>query len=453
MAFDADAFGPQWRPAFDAVESLVGGRIRSAERQARWRPVFWIELERPDGERRSICFRGARLEQGDDHTARHEYECMRVLERNGILVPHVYGYCDRPAGFVMDRVAGRPDLGTAESPEEMASVRDEFIEMLARIHALPIEEFRAIGLEPKRTPLELALGDTADGIARYRKLHKRPDPVVDFLIDWCERNAPAGRTENVFLTCDSGQFIFDKGRVTALLDMELAYLGDPLADLGGLFSRDLSEKMGDLEVAIDHYERVSGREVDRRVVLYHAIRFGLTTPISTTLALSDPQVEVDYVQYLTWYLVYARNPLELIAYREGIPLDEPDRAPELVSPWRTAHDLLQQKFHAFATGDAYQAYEADAMRRLARYLAEADRLGPALLEQDLDDFATLVGRRPKDWQERDAALSTLVERNRGERDAEIVPYLVRRIRRQEAILAPAQRDLVDVHMQRIGLDR
>ncbi|MEZ4353460.1 MAG: phosphotransferase family protein [Myxococcota bacterium] len=451
MTFDPEAHGAAWRPAFEAVESLVGGRILSVERQARWRPVFWIEVERPDGERRSVCFRSARLEQGEDHTARHEYACQRALEEQGIPVPHVYGYCEAPAGYVMDRVPGRPDLATAESPEERDAVRDEFIEILARIHALPLEPFRAIGLAPKRTPLELALGDTAAGIARYRRLRKRPDPVVDFLIDWCERNAPPGRSENVFLTGDSGQFLFEKGRVTALLDVELAYLGDPLADLGGLFSRDLSEKMGDLGVAIDRYEAASGRAVDRRVVLYHAIRFALTTPVGTTLALATPHVAVDHVQYLTWYLVYARNPLELIAYREGIPLEEPERVETVTSPWRVGHDLLEAKLDAFETPDAFGAYEKDAMRRLARHLAEADRIGPRLLEQDLDDVASLLGRRPADWRERDEQLSSLVAANAGEHDAGLVRYLVRRIRREEAILAPAQRDLVDARMQRIPL--
>jgi hypothetical protein len=452
MSFDPDAFGPTWRPAFEAVERLVGGRIRAAERQARWRPVFWIEVERPDGERRSVCFRGARIEQGDEHTARHEYDCFRVLEAHGILVPHVYGYCDRPAGFVMDAAPGRPDLATATSPEEAEAVRDEFIEILAGIHALPLEGFEAFGLERKRTPRALALGDTADGIARYRKLRRRPDPVVDFLIDWCERNAPPGRSENVFLTGDSGQFIFEDGHVTAMLDMELGYLGDPLADLGGLFCRDLTERMGDLDVALDRYAAASGRDVDRRVVLYHAIRFALTTPVGTVLALEAPHVAVDYVQYLTWYLVYARCPLELIAYLEGIELDEPERPPARETPWRVPHDALVEKLGEFATKDEFQAYEADAMRRLAVYLAQADRFGPALLEEDLDDVALLLGRRPKDAQDRDAALAALVETNRGERDAELIPYLVRRLRRQEAILAPAQRDLVDAHMQRIRLD-
>jgi len=452
MTFDLDSFGPEWRPAFEVVEASVGGRILRAERQARWRPVFWLDVETANGEVLPVCFRGGRIEQGEENTIRNEYECFRVLERNGIRVPKIYGYCERPIGFVMEKSPGRHDLATAESPAEFEAVRDEFIEILAQIHALPIEDFQAFGLEPKRTPRDLALGDTANGIARFLERRTRPDPVIEFLIDWCERNVPADRTENTFVTCDSGQFIFDQGRVTAMLDMELGYLGDPLADLGGLFSRDLTEDMGDLDVVVDRYAAASGRAVDRRVVLYHAIRFALTTPVSTGLALMEPHVAVEYVQYLTWYLVYSRTPLQLIAHREGYALEAPELPTESLSPYAVAHDSLQEKFGAFESKGEFQAYESDSLRRLALYLRQSDRFGPDLLAKDLDDAAELLGRRPTSWQDRDEALSALIHGNRGERDAELVRYLVRRLQREESVLRPAQRDLVDVKMKTLRLD-
>jgi hypothetical protein len=237
-----------------------------------------------------------------------------------------------------------------------------------------------------------------------------------------------------------------------MLDMELGYLGDPLADLGGLFSRDLTEKMGDLDVAVDRYEEAVGRKVDRRVVLYHAIRFALTTPLSTGLALANPHVAVEYVQYLTWYLVYSRAPLELIAHLEGFDLADPELPSETVSPYAVAHDSLQEKYAAFQTKDEFQAYEADGLRRLSLFLRQGDRYGADLLEKDLDDAGQIVGQRPKTWQERDRALSELVRDNGGERDAELVRYLVRRLKREEALLAPAQRDLVGAKMQTLRLD-
>jgi len=477
MAFDLDSHGPEWRPAFEAVAVAVGGRVVSAQRQARWRPVFWIEVERAGGEGVPVCFRGARTEQGQANTIRHEYDCLRVLEKHGIPVPKIYGYCAKPEGVIMQKAPGRPDLATADSPEAFESVRDQFIETLARIHSLPTDDFEAFGLERLTTPRDLALGDSAAGIAHFRARKPRPDPVIEFLIDWCERHVPQGRSECCFVTGDSGQFIFEEGRLTAMLDMELAYLGDPLADLGGLFCRDLTEKMGDLEVAIARYEQAIGRPVDRRVVLYHAIRFALTTPLGTGPLLARPNVAVEYVQYWTWYLVYSRSALELIAYlessglesngresaglessapesadHEAIDLADPELPTETLSPYAVAHDSLQAKFAAFETSSEFQAYEADSLRRLALFLRQGDRYGADLLAKDLDDAAKLLGHRPPTWQARDEALSELVRSQRGERDAELIAYLVRRLKREEAILAPAQRDLVGASMQRLRLD-
>ena len=455
MAFDPSSYGTEWRPAFEAVESMLGGRIVGGERQARWRPVFFLEVERPGGEILPICFRGGRTEAPDGgRQIRHEFECLSALERNRIPVPRIYGFCEEPAGIVMERAPGRHDLATATSREELESVRDHFIGILADIHRLPTDDFEAFGLEKKTTPRDLALGDSQASIRRFRAGKRRPEPALEFLIDWAERNVPRHRQECCFITGDSGQFLFDEGRVTALLDMEIGYLGDPLADLGALFSRDLTEKMGDLGTAIDRYEAAIGAPVDRRTVLYHAIRWAMTTPLGTALVVASPPVTAEYVQYLSWYLVYTRTPLELIAHLEGIEIDDPELPDETLplSPHAVEHDALQARLLAFQATDEFQAYEVDGLRRLALHLRQADRFGAEMLARDLDEAEQLLGHRPATWQERDLALEDLVRESDGQRNAELGRYFVRRFKREEALLAPAMRDLVGVRMQRLPLD-
>lgn len=453
MSFDLTSHGPKWEKAFKSVQELVGGRVVAVERQERWRPAFFLDVERPGGEIVPICFRGNRAENPTAEALEHEYRCFVALEKNGIPVPHIYGYCEEPAGIVMAKVAGRPDLATAKSPEEAASVRDHFIEILARIHQLPTTDFEAFGMRRRTSPRELALGDSPPKIERFLKTQTRPEPGLAFLIDWTERNIPEGRTECCFVTADSGQYIFDESRVTAVLDLEIAYLGDPLADLGGLFSRDLSESMGDLEIAMQRYETAIGAPVDRRVVLYHAIRWAMTTPLATAPVVADPPVVAEYVQYLSWHLVYQRTPLELIAHVEGIEIDPPELpSQEFLSPVAVAHDALQARFGAFASKDSFQAYEVDGLRRLALYLRQADRFGAAILELDFDDAQAVLGRRPATWQERDAALEDCVKESAGTRNAELVRYLVRRYRREEFLLEPAMREFAGVRMQTLSLD-
>jgi hypothetical protein len=59
----------------------------------------------------------------------------------------------------MERVEGRPDLSTAESPEEARTVLDDFVDLLARMHQIDIEAFADLGLKVPRNAEAIALGD------------------------------------------------------------------------------------------------------------------------------------------------------------------------------------------------------------------------------------------------------------------------------------------------------
>jgi aminoglycoside phosphotransferase (APT) family kinase protein len=453
VAFDRGQLSERWQRAFDYVEAQLGGRVVSAERQARWRPAWFLQIER-DGEVLPVYFRGARAEA--EHGVlqlRREHTCLALLERHGVPVPHVYGFCPDPEGIVMERAPGRFDLATAEDEAERVAVRNHYMELLAGVHALPTGEFETAGMQRPATARELARGDLDGWIAAYRQAKTRPEPTIEFALDWLARNAPAGRERVGLLLGDAGQFLFERSRVTAILDVELATLGDPAADLGALLSRDLSEPLGDIEHALRHYEATSGEPVDRNVVRYHAVRFGLITPLATAAIVARPPAVADYVQYLSWYLVYARCPLEIVAHMEGVelaPPDLPDEEPEHSSPYAVAHDALRDRFEIFERGDAFQAYRVDALARLAAYLRRCDRFGRALEASDLEDAGRLLGRRPAGGRERDTALEALVAGNRGDLDRELIGYFVRRLQREEFLLAPVMQELAGAHMQILG---
>ena len=450
MTLDRSTLDPEWQRAFDFVEARVGGRIIDAERQARWRPAWFLDLE-CDGEQRSVYFRGGR--GGADHGVyplRHEYLCMSILEKHGIPVPHLYGFCEDPEGIVMDKAPGRINLATATDDAERTAVCNHYMEILAQIHQLDLAAFESTGLAHPSSAEELALGDFDAWESAFRKTKNRPEPLVEFGIDWLRRNVPQGRERVSFLTGDCGQFLFEDSRVTAVIDLELAYIGDPAADLGALFSRDLSEPLGDLPAAVRHYEQVSGDSIDPRVVMYHAIRFGMVTPLSTALQVTDPAPVTEFVQYLLWYHVYGRCSIELIAHLGGIEVPAAELPRELETPHSVGHDVLRDRLAALDRGDSFQAYKLDAITRTAEYLRRADRYGAEIEELDLDDAAELLGRRPESWKERDAALEALIATNEGDLDAGLVRYLVRHCQRQEFLLAPVARELADTRIQTLG---
>jgi len=99
-----------------------------------------------------------------------------------------------------------------------------------------------------------------------------PQPVIRAAIRWLRRNPPPppARVSVVHADYRTGNFLCDTdGNIRAILDWEMAHLGDPLEDLAwGLnpvwrWARD--ERAGGLatrDVAIAHWERASGLRAD-----------------------------------------------------------------------------------------------------------------------------------------------------------------------------------------------
>jgi aminoglycoside phosphotransferase (APT) family kinase protein len=451
----ADRQGPPLRhtapvslppPAAARVEELVGGRIVGAEKQERWRPAWFLEVERPGGERVGVYFRGDRgVEQHGVYPLEHEYEVLRVLEAHGIPVPHVYGFCDEPRGIVMERAPGRANLATATDEAERRSVLDHYVDILAEMHRIPLSAFAQLGLPVPATPEALGLGDLPRWEKSFRARSRQPEPLIEFVLRWLHENAPRHRTRAAFLAGDSGQFLFDAGRVTRVIDLELAYLGDPLADLAGMMSRDLSEPLGDLSRAFRRYGERVGEPVDLPTLLYHAARFAIVTPLATAPLTQAPPPGLNYVQYLGWGLVYGRGALAAIAQREGIAL-EPPALPE---PEPTRFSPAFAHAVALLRGPAEKSYEADVSLRVAQHLAEVDRRGAQLEAQDLEEASALLGRRVRSFREADAALEAFVREAPPARTPEILALLHRRTLRQEALLRPALRELDGVSIQTI----
>ena len=430
------------------VESLVGGRIVGAESQERWRPAWFLEVERPSGERASVYFRGDRgVEQHGVYPLEHEYEVMRVLEAHGIPVPHIYGFCDEPRGIVMEKAPGRANLATAVDEAERRAVLDHYIEILAAMHRIPTAAFAHLDLPLPATPEALALGDLPRWEKSFRARKKQPEPLIEFVLRWLHEEAPRHRSRATFLAGDAGQFLFDAGRVTRVIDLELAYLGDPLADLAGMMSRDLSEPLGDLSRGFRRYGELMGEPVDLPTVLYHAVRFAIVTPLATAPLTQSPPPGLNYVQYRGWELVYGRGAIDAIAQREGVALE----APALPEPASTRASPAFAHAVALLKGPATKGYEADVSLRLAQHLAEVDRLGPALEAQDLDEVSALLGRGVTSWSEADAALEAFVLGAPRARIADVLRILYRRTLRQEALLKPALRELDGVSIQKISL--
>lgn len=429
------------------VEAQMGGRVVECSRQPRWRPAYFLELERED-ERLLLYFRGDRgISDSSQYALEHEMTCLQVLEAQGIPVPHVFGFCSEPRGILMECSPGRADLSTAHDEQEEQSVQRHYMEILAQIHALDPEPFIQAGLKAPSDPDRLALADLPLWERGYRRAKSQPEPLIEFGLLWLKRNVPPPADSACFVCGDSGQFLFDDGRVTAVIDLELAHLGDPAEDLGALRSRDLSEPLGDLRRAIAAYEEFVGHPVDRFLIDYHTVRFSLTTPLATAPILTRARPGVDLIQYLCWFHVYSRAPMEVIAMARNIELAPPTLPGDTSNRHTPFFDDLSQRLTPTAARDGFSGYAGQTAYRTAVYLARLNRYGPALEADDIADINELLGTRYQDRDRADDALETWILNASAEADADLVRLLHRRCLRQEVLLEPVLGEFAGARIQ------
>lgn len=167
----------------------------------------------------------------------------RVLETLGgtaVPVPRVLARCEEEEligarFFVMSFIEGVPVNdglpGELEAPRAPASIVDETISALVSLHAA---DLAATGLDGFGKPS----GYLERQLRRFGSLLEanatRPLPDLEHVASWLADNQPAD-SESTFVHGDYrlGNLLFAPSmRLAAVLDWEMATLGDPLADLG-----------------------------------------------------------------------------------------------------------------------------------------------------------------------------------------------------------------------------
>lgn len=465
-AFRETADEPSWRElpepwpaAFEWIGRTVGGEVVSATRQARWRPAWFVDVRLPDGTLRALYLRCQR-EENMPWTRRlsieREYRIMLVLQEHGINIPQVLGLCPEPEGILMEAVAGRDRFGPNDSQDLRDQVLDEYIEDLTWAHAIDPAAFASVGLHRPDGEHEIGMMGFELSEQWYRSVKPGPDPVNEFIVSWLHRNVPTGRDRVSWIHFDAGQFLHADGHVTALMDVEFSCLGDPLADLGAMRMRDTAQPIGDLMRAYSTYERLTGEPVVRAVVNFHAVRFALLTALLSVGVRNDPPPEFDLAQWGSWALLSQVLCLEIIAEEIGVdlPADEPvpAPAPSRRRPWIQSAERVLTDVLAELPDDDHLAFRLRIARDMDRAALRADEIAAALEERDRGDEEALLGYRPADWREADELIEKLVLAAGPDRDAELVRFLHARVRRQQAILDPAMRDVRGFTVQRLNWD-
>jgi aminoglycoside phosphotransferase (APT) family kinase protein len=172
------------------------------------------------------------------HDMAREYRIQRLLAPVYPHVPSMVALCTDPAVlgsdfYVMERVPGtilraRPDR--VPDPERTRRLCTDVVDLLVELHRVePTGELAALGRGPGYVERQVA-----GWSKRYRAARTRNVPSFERVMAWLERNRP----DDVASRVVHGDFRLDNVVLTddltprAVLDWELATIGDPLMDLG-----------------------------------------------------------------------------------------------------------------------------------------------------------------------------------------------------------------------------
>ncbi len=198
-----------------------------------------------DGTREWVLRRpphGAQAKGG--HDMHREYKLLGAVHPVWGKVPKPVLYCEDPAVmavpfYVMERVRGVVLRGSKPkvpglTPQVLTALSGTLVDTLAEIHGIDIH---ATGLIDLGKPEGYIQRQVSGWAARYEKAATHDVPEMTAAAAWLQEHRPADgaaslihndfRHDNVVLSPE------DLTQVVAVLDWEMATVGDPLMDLGG----------------------------------------------------------------------------------------------------------------------------------------------------------------------------------------------------------------------------
>ncbi|WP_062062782.1 phosphotransferase [Sphingobium baderi] len=345
---------------------------------------------------------------------------------------------DDPLCIVMEMLPGRIDSATIADAAQQRKVREDFMAIIARVHALPINAFDAVRLPVPRTAEEIALNLYAPSQAIFaERIGGRPWPLMEFAWSWLTRNVPKDRDRLSFVNFDGGQFLFDDaGHVTGLIDFEVSSLGDPAAELSGMRLRDSTEKLGDLTALVRHYETLTGDTISRKLIEFHTAGFCGVNGFLMWPLMFDSAPEQDFVAYQHYCVATSRWMISAMAAHDDVLLEDPPGPTRDPLGFAQASRHLVRHVKAMPCGDAAADYQRDSVAAQALHLGRVNDYGQSVRAAHIADIESLTGETPADWEAAQAGLSRWIVEHGGEpgTDAALIRLFHHWLKRQSFLL-------------------
>ena len=178
------------------------------------------------------------------HDMGREYRVLEGLARIGARAPKPVVYCNDESVigapfYVMERVQGaivrgsRPPSGVSYSADQMRALSEAFVDNLASIHATDLD---ASGLRELGQPDGYVKRQVEGWSRRYKRAQTDQMSDMESVSEWLLHHLPESSTGTLIhndykydnLVVNPSQL----SDIRAVLDWEMAAVGDPLLDLG-----------------------------------------------------------------------------------------------------------------------------------------------------------------------------------------------------------------------------
>jgi aminoglycoside phosphotransferase (APT) family kinase protein len=295
------------------VRSMTGGATREA-----W--SLDATLEKPGSEREELPLVLLVFRPGGQRafTAHDEFRLLAATRAAGAPVPKPMFVGEAELGrpfYLMERLAGETIGRRLVRDERFAAARRvlpaQLGEALAAIHRVALggsPGSDALEFLPRPTPGQPVVASELDRLEElYRQITVEPHPAFEIAFRWLRGRQPAaGDVALVHGDFRIGNVMVGEEGLRAVLDWELAHVGDPFEDLGWLCVRSWRfgvdhlplGGIGRREELFEAYAKASGRQVDPDVVrfweVYGNLRWGVFTLVQVRSFLDglSPSVEL-----------------------------------------------------------------------------------------------------------------------------------------------------------------
>lgn len=204
-----------------------------------------------------------------------EYAVLRSLNGSDVRSPQALlldadGALTGAASIVLERMPGQASVVDflAAAPATGRALSEDLARATAELHRF---DWQSGGLTTNTAnPIDAQIALWQDGLYKNRL---EPHPVLDWLFGWLRAHAPAPvRRSLVHGDLRPGNFLYEGDRLTALLDWEMAHIGDPAEDIAWIYRQMWSPKRFlPLDDFLAIHAQHAGFAIPRQSVIFYRI--------------------------------------------------------------------------------------------------------------------------------------------------------------------------------------